>query len=303
MFNLFIPWICVLLIVIQLLACWKKWYKIVCIGFAILLLFNWHWHVFSLGCCWLEEKRNSDCLRVMTWNVCCSDTTATDDVDGMLTTIIEQDADVVFLTEYGETIRPKIDSILSKRYPYKGDIANWITYCNLYSRVLIDTCMRVGGEETGYLFRYDLMRERCFIHVYCAHLQSNNLVNGETFYPDSIVNRGGFKRYLENYKSASEIRRVQAKQIICDLSDVPSIVMGDMNDVSGSPCMQVFERSNLHDAWWVGGIGYGATIHEPLPYRIDYVMYDTGLTLKGIKKISSKGLSDHDALVADFELR
>ena len=109
-------------------------------------------------------------------------------------------------------------------------------------------------------------------------------------------------RYLDNYKAASEIRREQAELIVRDLTDDPCIVMGDMNDVCGSPCMRVFEKAGLKDAWWESGFGYGATIHEPLPYRIDHLMYGNGLKLKGIEKVCSKGLSDHDALVAEFEI-
>lgn len=70
----------------------------------------------------------------------------------------------------------------------------------------------------------------------------------------------------------------------------------------GSPCMKVFAEAGLRDAWWESGLGYGATIHEPLPYRIDHLMYGNGLKLKGIEKVCSKGLSDHDALVAEFEI-
>lgn len=303
MINLLIPWLCVLVIVVLLLVGWRKWYKVAGVGFVLLLLVNWHWHVFSIGLCSLDRVKPEGCIRVMTWNVCCSDTTATNDVDGMLSTILEQDADVVFLTEFGESFRSEIDSVLCKRYPYKGNIANWITWGNLYSRMPIDTCMRIGGEEDGYLFRYDMRMAGCSLRLYCLHLQSNNLVNGETFYPDSIADRGGIERYLENYKAASEIRREQAELIMRDLSDAPCIVMGDMNDVYGSPGMKAFNNSGLRDAWWEGGFGYGATIHEPLPYRIDHIMYSDGLRLKGIKKVNANGLSDHDALVADFEIR
>lgn len=302
MTNLFIPWACVILVGFLLFVVWRKWYKVAFLFFVLLLLVNWHWHVFSFGFGSLHKAKPEGCIRVMTWNVCCSDSTATGDVDGMVATILEQDADMVFLTEYGESFRPEVDSVLCKRYPYKGSIANWITWGNLYSRVPIDTCMRVGSEENGYLFRYDVRMGIAPLHLYCLHLQSNNLVNGDTFYPDSIADRGGIIRYLDNYKVASEIRREQAKVIVRDMTDAPSIVMGDMNDVCGSPCMKVFEDAGLRDAWWDGGFRYGATIHEPLPYRIDHVMCGNGLKLKGIKKVSSKGLSDHDALVADFEL-
>lgn len=303
MINLCIPWICLLLVVLLMLAIWEKWYKLVGICFVILFLANWYWQVFSFGCWRLVRLKNPDCFRVMTWNVCCSDSTATGDVYRLITTIIEEEADVVFLTEYGESIRPELDSMLCRYYPYKGNIANWITWSNFYSRVPVDTCMRIGGEDDGYLFRYDVWIADCSLRLYCLHLQSNNLVNGEMFYPDSIEDKGGIIRYLENYKVASKIRHEQAKLIVSDFSEVPSIVMGDMNDVCGSSCMEVFANAGLREAWREVGFGYGATIHEPLPYRIDHIMCSDGLHLKSIKKVDANGLSDHDALVSDFEIR
>lgn len=76
-----------------------------------------------------------------------------------------------------------------------------------------------------------------------------------------------------------------------------------MNDVSGSPAMNALRKAGFKDAWWKGGFGYGATIHDPLPFRIDHVLYNDGLRLKAIKKISSNGWSDHDALYAVFEVK
>lgn len=299
---LFIPWGLLLLAVCAVACLLKRWWKVSAALVVVLLLVNWHWQVFGLGMHSLDSMKQEGCIRVMTWNICCADSTGTDDVDGLLAKILEQDADVVFVTEYSRDAKPEIDSVLSRHYPYKDEYPVWVMWGQMYSRVPIDSCMRIGGEEDGYLFRFDVRFSDRRLPLYCLHLQSNNLVNGETFYPDSIAGRGGIKRYLENYNLASEIRREQAELIVSDLTDVPCIVMGDMNDVCGSPCMKVLKNAGLRDAWWEGGFGYGATIHNPLPYRIDHVMYGNGLKLKGIKKVSSKGLSDHDALVADFEI-
>ena len=54
-------------------------------------------------------------------------------------------------------------------------------------------------------------------------------------------------------------------------------------------------------AWQEGGFGYGATIHYPLPYRIDHILYNEGLVLKGVKVIDTSDISDHNALVAVFD--
>ena len=78
--------------------------------------------------------------------------------------------------------------------------------------------------------------------------------------------------------------------------------MGDFNDVGGSKALRTLENAGLRDAWWEGGLGYGATIHKPLPYRIDHFMYSSELNIRNIKVISSNGLSDHDALYVEIEI-
>ena len=78
--------------------------------------------------------------------------------------------------------------------------------------------------------------------------------------------------------------------------------MGDFNDVCGSPTLNVMKEAGFKDAWWEAGFGYGATIHNPLPYRIDHILYNDMLKLKSIKKIDADKLSDHDALIGWFEV-
>ena len=83
----------------------------------------------------------------------------------------------------------------------------------------------------------------------------------------------------------------------------PLIVMGDMNDVSGSTPINRIKKAGLKDAWWEGGCGYGATFHgKGLRLRIDHILYDyKGLELVGVKVIGND-LSDHNALIARFRI-
>ncbi len=74
-----------------------------------------------------------------------------------------------------------------------------------------------------------------------------------------------------------------------------------MNDICGSSAIRVLENIGIKDAWWEGGVGYGATIHHPLPYRIDHILHNEGLVLKGVKVIDTSDISDHNALVAVFD--
>ena len=81
-----------------------------------------------------------------------------------------------------------------------------------------------------------------------------------------------------------------------------SFILGDMNDICGSRPLRVFKRAGFIDAWAEAGFGYGATIHKPLPYRIDHIFVQKGMRVTEIKKISANGLSDHDALVATLQV-
>lgn len=303
MCDLLAPWGLLLLTICVVFCLIMRWWKSGVGLLALVLVVNWYWQVVALEFDTLDEQKKPNHLRVLTWNICCVDSTGTDDADGLLSLILGQNADVVFLTEYGETYMPKIDSAMCAHYPHKGSIENWLTYSNVYSSVTIDSCKQLFEGENGVLLRYDLKAAESSLRLYCVHLQSNNLVNGGMFYPDSIQSKEGVSQYLENYETAANIRHGQAKLEVGDFDNVPTIVMGDMNDVAGSPCMRVFKGAGLRDAWWNAGFGYGAAIHEPLPYRIDHILYSNRLRLKGIKKVDANGLSDHDALVADFEMR
>ena len=84
----------------------------------------------------------------------------------------------------------------------------------------------------------------------------------------------------------------------------PIIVMGDMNDISGSYTINHLKDAGLKDAWWEGGCGYGATYHDGwLRLRVDHVLFDNKrLELREVKVIDND-LSDHNALIARFNFK
>ena len=302
MVNILAPWILLLFGCVVLLSLALRRYRACLVMLLLLLCLNWLWYLFTIGL--LSHPEGSDCenIKVLSWNVSSTHLRDADDVERILVVLNQQGADVVFLTEYNESANPKIDSVLNSVYPYKGILPNDTILGDFCSRIPIDTCMRIGSKDDGLLFRYDVRLRGSQLRLCCLHLHSNNYADGNLYYPDSIKDKGGLMRYLRNYETTAVNRKKQTKLVVDDVAAAPTIVMSDMNDVYGSPCMQVFANAGLLDAWWDGGFGYGASFHDPLPYRIDHILYSKGLKLRSIKKVDANGLSDHDALVAEFEV-
>lgn len=52
-----------------------------------------------------------------------------------------------------------------------------------------------------------------------------------------------------------------------------------------------------------GGFGLGGTRKVlGFPFRIDHILYGVGFELKNVKRLQSNGISDHDAIVASFDI-
>lgn len=297
-----IPFVILLLTIVALFFLERKCYKTSIGILFILFVVNWNWHTVATRVWSEQEPIDSDSFRVLHWNICCTDSTPVEVANRILERINHYDAEVVFLTEYRYHSRIEIDSVLSLRYPFRGTLTNYMIGGSFFSRIPIDTCIRLNHNGNGAVLRCDIRLNDNPLRIYCLHLQSNNNINDILYYPDSIQGRSGVMFYLKNYREASRIRLDQTKQIIKDMTSMRTIVMGDMNDVYGSPSIRLLADNGLKDAWWDGGFGYGATFHDPLPYRIDHILYSKGLKLRSIKKDDSNGLSDHDALVAEFEI-
>lgn len=81
-----------------------------------------------------------------------------------------------------------------------------------------------------------------------------------------------------------------------------AIVGGDMNSLAISGPMRMLTRGGLADAWAENGKGGCATFHgSGLNVRIDYIFHTPALQAKRVQSISGSGISDHDAMFAEFE--
>lgn len=286
------------------LFAFKKWKW--GLGFLVAaFVFNAVFHCFALH---PFPKKEGE-LKVMYCNIHCGGSNF--DNDAITDLILSQKADIVCLGEHIRNHSSKLDSTLrANGYKFGNDyIAAGRWDGNVYySRTPMSEVDNIR-RSTDYLdetFLARISRGEDSLNVALCHLTSNNVIAG-TVTPapvDSIHSGSQFMAYLKNITAAGKLRKTQA-EFLCDSIDFskPTIILGDMNDIWGSGALRTFQKAGLNDAWWHAGFGYGATIHHPLPFRIDHILYSPHLKVRTVKRIKTRGLSDHDAVVATFEVR
>lgn len=299
MFPLFVPWILVALTILAVVCLIKRLYWTAGILALALCLANWHWQVFALGCNGLDEVKGEGTIRVMTWNVDSTNPDFPNYADSLAKVILTSDVDILFLTEYGKEDKGLVDSLLLKRFPYRLRFVE--NQSAFYCSTPVDTIYSIQTSmvKSSLLFCCRLKMDDSLWTVIGCHLASNN----HTINADSVQDRETLGIYLNNYSKQTKVHLKEFMEMARHFTDERCIVMGDMNDVAGSPVLTAFGMMDMKNAWWQGGLGYGATIHKPLPYRIDHILYSTDITLNGIKIMEKNGLSDHDGLIADFSYK
>ena len=302
MLALTYPWIITVCFLAAIIIALKKHFWIagglVVVGF----LLNWLSECFAFSLMSNNEICGKRTVRVMAWNIDGSEYDSLK-VAKIADVIHKHKPDVIFLSEDFDKTGICLDSLLKKNYPYSSNMV--CSGHQFYSNYMLDSfrVVDVEGYDNPLLIHVSVMVKGQIIDIYGCHLASNNYSASHVdFHLDQVNDHHDAKQYLKNIRDASRLRKLEAQAIIKDMTDRATIIMGDFNDVGGSPALRAFKAAGFQDAWWKGGLGYGATIHYLLPYRIDHIMYNDKLTLKSIRKIDAKGLSDHDALVAEFRI-
>lgn len=299
MVSLLIPWILLLLILITVVLLLKKKWLLSAIVVIVIAVLNYWSDCFCFG---LNGSETGD-IKVLSYNIKGSGEYDEEKVTSIIGLIQKETPDILFLTENFQPLGDTLHEKLHKYYPYD---TRSLPHNLIYSKTPLNNIVyyKTIGNGSSYVVKCGTNIKGTALMLFGCHLSSNNYSKGlNRLTPGKLHSLSDIKTYLSNMSDAFVQRETEADTIINSCEGEDSIIMmGDMNDVSGSPSMRKFSNAGFKDAWSEGGFGYGATIHHPLPYRIDHVLYNNGLKLKGIKKIEAKGVSDHDALVAVFDL-
>jgi endonuclease/exonuclease/phosphatase (EEP) superfamily protein YafD len=240
-------------------------------------------------------------LKILSFNI--NGSGEYDENKSIINLIKKESPDILFLTENFKPMCDLLHERLHSQYPYD---TRGLNHNVIYSKFPLRNPLffRMINRGTSYLVKCEAEVKGKEVTLYGCHLSSNNYSKDKDYLtPYHVKSMAGIKAYISNFSYASHLREMEADTVIFHCRNAERVViMGDLNEASGSPAMRKFKSAGYKDAWSVGGFGYGATIHHPLPYRIDHVLYNKGLKLNGIKKIDANGISDHDALVAVFDL-
>ena len=278
---LVLPVLLLLLIFAFLLAIHKKWISTV----LTLLLFtvtNCITQTIPLNLTFYAGENKKD-LKVLCYNVCCLDSLYPNNEIKIAQQILAETPDVVFLCEFTQHRNHRLDSILKNnaylKYYKRG------TNCVFYSKYEIDSVKSIITNNLKRKYSLNIMVHANVkgkrVTIVGCHLTSSHHHLSK-----------GYDRRKEEVDALYKIIEEESDSVI---------VLGDLNDISGSYTIRRIQEAGLSDAWWEGGCGYGTTFHSKLlRLRLDHILYPKDkLKLESVKVIDSD-LSDHNALIANF---
>lgn len=264
---------------------WKKCLRNICALLVFLLAINFLIEIIPIHTIFNNLAKGD--LSVMCYNVKCSDSLYKENQIEIAKQILRESPDIVFLCEFHRSKSRKLDSIMRQSGGYKQYYRSK-SNCIFYSKYEIDSIVGINTNTSSgvrsHNNRIRILHPKGMVTIVGCHLSSSR---------KDII--GGIRN-----------RALEADSIHNSLTDEknPIIVMGDLNDVSGSYTISRIKELGLSDAWWEGGYGYGATFHNSwVRLRLDHILYDKSkLKLSKIKVLDSN-LSDHNALIASFSFK
>lgn len=278
-------------------------------------------------------------LRVMTWNVRyfvpfkekIFKPEEKTNRDAILEEIRKLQPDVICFQEFftdGENKGDDNIRLISRKlgYPYhffSRDKVHWntiVTGTAIFSRYpMIQSSLLTFPEdiakEAENTISTDIVFQGDTIRIFNIHLQSFRFMPQDYVDLGKIKNQqdSGFvasKNIIRKMRSTFSLHGLQANFVADKISrsPYPVLLCGDMNDVPNSYAYRTL-RGNRNDAFLEKGFGIGKTYTSAtsrflgkLPtLRIDYIFADPLIEIGQFTKVNKK-LSDHQALVADFNL-
>ncbi len=277
---------------------------VLCLVLLIVAFYcNWKFEVIAINPCFGCEQHE---LKVMTWNVHCSNGADIERQKEIAELVLKIDADFVQLNEYNQDSCKVIDSLLRKKYPFTEEYQShrWLGDIFYSKRAMTNSghvYIPIDGKAIKTIKATIVVRNDS-AQIFGVHMMSNQ--KGKAHLNNKKSQSDNYNTSYKQYKDSQLSRCFQADWTKVEVikSKHSVIVMGDMNDFNRSKPLEILCSGGLVDSWWEGGNGYGTTFHAGwLRLRIDHILHSDKLKLCGIKVIETN-LSDHNPIVAGFSI-
>lgn len=226
-------------------------------------------------------------------------------------------ADFILLQEYNPLLYPELQQFLSAKYNYSSPYVLADRYKTVFSKYPICEYVQLNNgkkreqkvldEDRRYLpiCGMKILTDRGELHICNCHLQSNNLSPAlRAFRQQKLSIRLFFKTSIQSLFDGMDKRYEQAlilRQYL-NWNKKPTLICGDLNDVSGSRTLRLLRGKEMKDAWWNKGKGKGTTLKIlGICLRLDHILYNKSIEIDEIKNGES-GLSDHRPIICKFHL-
>ena len=301
-----LPVLLCLSIIVIVILCFKKKWKVASVLMIVVLLFNWYFKIYAIN--FHSQSDSGNRFRILSYNIHSQGAyldTSRYNPHILFEVIKKTDSDVILFQEY-DTNRCAIlrDSLLCL-YPHFHYTVGTRSYGQnaIFSKYPIKSVSNISKNEliNFYCIDYNSLP----ISIVNCHLESNNIGQLLQASKTKLVFFIKPKICYSKLQQAKVIRSNQSLLISKAInSDVPFIVGGDFNDVCGSNCLSTLENKNLRDSWWFGGFGFGITYSDfnLLKFRLDHILYSDHFKCL-YSEVLKENFSDHSLLISTFRIK
>ena len=249
----------------------------------------------------------NDCIKILTYNVMRYNqykNHTEEKPNGIITYILELDADIACIQEYGAVAgmprlisEEKIDKAFKKKYPYRKHLTiinsgGEISGNAVYSKFPIKSSQKIPFESRhngSFCLELDINGKN--VTLINNHLESNKLSSGDIVGYNELLK--GIKTLdskkieamsdvMKNRLSVSYRARAKQAELVSEYvrnSKNPYIIVcGDFNDTPISYSRHTIMSGLLKDAFAETGLGMGVSYNKnKFWFRIDYILYSKNI--------------------------
>lgn len=316
----------VFLVIVWLLS-GKKWGALLSF-IALAICYKIVFAIFAFNFMGGSVAKKAETVKVMSWNVHgmgIFDEPGNTNAKKIMALVKAENPDIFCTTEYfvmdKDSMKPYSHKIIAdnkfKEYRIKVDNSlgtELLLGTAVFSKFPIVATKHYQISKYIYMLQCDMQLQRNnIVRMFFVHLCSFMLSEKDRAYLSSIKNKtkvdekdkSYYRIFLRKFNADYAERATEANLAsrIIESSPYPVLIAGDFNDLPASYTYTTM-RAGLNDAFVDKGFGIGRTYNQLFPtLRIDHIFYDPkGLHIIGYKCPSTPHISDHNPVIANFEV-